>query len=130
MLCATEARGPGVRGSKGVTSQRKPGKARALPFASSEQARVFSATGQVAVRYDKMHLFCFDNGRERYDEGQVLQAGQTPVACDMAIPGAAWRLGLSVCYDLRFPELYRHLMKPPCDNLPLELPLRCPQGKA
>ena len=91
---------------------------------------VFSATGQVAARYDKMHLFCFDNGRERYDEGQVLQAGQTPVACDMPIEGGDWRLGLSVCYDLRFPELYRHLMKPPCDILAVPAAFTYTTGQA
>ncbi|XVJ68602.1 MAG: carbon-nitrogen hydrolase family protein [Rhizobacter sp.] len=91
---------------------------------------VFSATGQVAARYDKMHLFCFDNGRERYDEGQVLQAGQTPVACDMPIEGADWRMGLSVCYDLRFPELYRHLMKPPCDILAVPAAFTYTTGQA
>jgi deaminated glutathione amidase len=91
---------------------------------------VFSATGQVAARYDKMHLFCFDNGRERYDEGQVLQAGQTPVACDMAIDGAAWRMGLSVCYDLRFPELYRHMMAPPCDILAVPAAFTYTTGQA
>ncbi|MFY7940337.1 MAG: carbon-nitrogen hydrolase family protein [Burkholderiaceae bacterium] len=91
---------------------------------------VFSATGHVAARYDKMHLFCFDNGRERYDEGQVLQAGQTPVACDMSIQGIDWRLGLSVCYDLRFPELYRHVMKPPCDILAVPAAFTYTTGQA
>jgi deaminated glutathione amidase len=78
---------------------------------------VFSPSGVVAARYDKMHLFCFNNGRESYDEGRVLQAGQTLTACEMDINGQAWRMGLSVCYDLRFPELYRDLMQPPCDIL-------------
>ena len=50
-----------------------------------------------------MHLFAYDNGRERYDEARTLRAGRTPVAFD----ADGWRVGLSVCYDLRFPELYR-----------------------
>jgi deaminated glutathione amidase len=74
---------------------------------------VFSPCGERAARYDKMHLFAFDNGRERYDEGRTLEAGRAPVAFD----ADGWRLGLSVCYDLRFPELYRALMHPPCDLL-------------
>jgi len=74
---------------------------------------VFSPRGELAARYDKMHLFAYDNGRERYDEGRTLQAGRTPVAFD----ADGWRVGLSVCYDLRFPELYRALAKPPCDLL-------------
>ena len=72
---------------------------------------VWSPTGQRVARYDKIHLFAFDNGQERYDEGRVLQAGTVPVAVDVE----GWRIGLSICYDLRFPELYRALMQPPCD---------------
>nr|HET7859265.1 carbon-nitrogen hydrolase family protein [Caldimonas sp.] len=74
---------------------------------------VFSPRGELAARYDKMHLFAYDNGRERYDEGRTLQAGRKPVAFD----ADGWRVGLSVCYDLRFPELYRALARPPCDLL-------------
>lgn len=72
---------------------------------------VYSPEGQLVARYDKLHLFRYDNGRESYDEGRVLQAGGTPQACDVG----GLRLGLSICYDLRFPELYRALMTPPCD---------------
>jgi nitrilase len=72
---------------------------------------VYSPAGELAARYDKIHLFAFDNGRERYDEARTLQAGRTPVAVD----AAGLRVGLSVCYDLRFPELYRALVRPPCD---------------
>ena len=48
-----------------------------------------------------------------YDEGRTLQAGLAPVA----VQAGPLRLGLSICYDLRFPELYRALMNPPCDVL-------------
>ncbi len=72
---------------------------------------VFAPDGSLAARYDKMHLFAFDNGRERFDEGRVLEAGSEPVA----LQAGPLRVGLSVCYDLRFPELYRALMRPPCD---------------
>ena len=74
---------------------------------------VFSPRGELVARYDKIHLFAFDNGRERYDEGRTLRAGTAPVAFD----ADGLRVGLSVCYDLRFPELYRALMRPPCDLL-------------
>ena len=67
----------------------------------------------LAARYDKMHLFAFDNGSERFDEGRVLEAGDTPVA----LQAGALRVGLSVCYDLRFPELFRRLG----ENHPLDL---------
>ena len=88
-----------------------------LPLRTGNPDRVFNACcvyspeGQMAARYDKIHLFRYDNGRESFDEGRVLQAGATPVACDVG----GLRLGLSICYDLRFPELYRRLMHPPCD---------------
>lgn len=91
---------------------------------------VFSPEGLLAARYDKMHLFCFDNGRERYDEGQVLQAGDVPVACDMVMSGQSWRMGLSVCYDLRFPELYRSLMQSPCDILAIPAAFTYTTGQA
>ncbi len=80
---------------------------------------VYGPDGRPAGHYDKLHLFAFDNGRERYDEGRTLRAGSQPVALELpAWPDArCLRLGLSVCYDLRFPELYRALMHPPCDAL-------------
>lgn len=90
-----------------------------LPVRSAEPGRVLNRCivhapdGSVAGHYDKVHLFAFDNGRESYDEGRVLCAGGQPVA----LQAGPLRLGLSVCYDLRFPELYRALMQPPCDLL-------------
>ncbi|MFN5049360.1 carbon-nitrogen hydrolase family protein [Roseateles sp.] len=80
-----------------------------LPLATPDPARVrnsclvFAPDGSRVARYDKLHLFCFDNGRERYDEARVLEPGEAPVVAQ----AAGLRLGLSVCYDLRFPELYR-----------------------
>ncbi|ODV09884.1 MAG: acyltransferase [Rubrivivax sp. SCN 70-15] len=74
---------------------------------------VYAPDGRLAARYDKIHLFAFDNGRERYDEGRTLRAGSEPVA----LQAGPVRVGLSICYDLRFPELYRALMTPPCDLL-------------
>lgn len=82
---------------------------------------VYGPDGARAARYDKIHLFAFDNGRERYDEGAVLEAGSAPTAVEADIDGQRLRIGLSVCYDLRFPELYRALGAPgaggPCDVL-------------
>ncbi|MBC7548863.1 MAG: carbon-nitrogen hydrolase family protein [Polaromonas sp.] len=69
---------------------------------------VFSPTGQCVARYDKIHLFRFTRGDEAYDETRVIEPGQTPVT--FALPsrdGHTYTVGLSVCYDLRFPELYR-----------------------
>ena len=69
---------------------------------------VFAPSGQRVARYDKIHLFRFDNGKERYDESRVLERGSEPVMLDLpSRDGHTWRVGLSVCYDLRFAELYR-----------------------
>jgi deaminated glutathione amidase len=103
-----------------------------LPLTSGTPGRVFNSTlaygpdGAVQARYDKIHLFNFDNGRERYDEAAVLDAGSTPVA----LQAGPLRLGLSVCYDLRFPELYRALMQPPCDVLSVPSAFTYTTGRA
>lgn len=70
---------------------------------------VFNPDGRCIARYDKMHLFRFDNGIERYDEARVLLPGASPTLFELpSRDGYRWRVGLSVCYDLRFAELYRH----------------------
>jgi nitrilase len=87
-----------------------------LPLAAADPAHVrntslvFSPQGECVARYDKIHLFKYDNGREQYDESRVIEAGGAPQS--FVLPsrdGHAWKVGLSVCYDLRFPELYRAL---------------------
>ena len=85
-----------------------------LPLATPDPAHVRNSTlvftphGECVARYDKIHLFRFDNGHERYDESRVLEPGREPVMFDLpSRDGHRWRVGLSVCYDLRFPELYR-----------------------
>lgn len=99
-----------------------------IPVASGEAGRVYnrslllSPDGEVVAHYDKLHLFRFDNGRESYDEARVLREGSRPVAATLDGLNPALRVGLSVCYDLRFPELYRALsfgdpQQPPCDLL-------------
>jgi predicted amidohydrolase len=71
---------------------------------------VYAPTGQCVARYDKIHLFQYDNGTERYDEARVIERGAAPVSFVLpSIDGHSYRVGLSVCYDLRFPELYRAL---------------------
>ncbi|MBB3180526.1 carbon-nitrogen hydrolase family protein [Variovorax sp. Sphag1AA] len=73
---------------------------------------VYSPDGACVARYDKIHLFYFDNGRERYDERRVIAPGSRPMLFDLpSRDGHRWRVGMSVCYDLRFPELYRALAR-------------------
>ena len=95
-----------------------------LPLVADDEQHVlntslaFSPQGECVARYDKIHLFQFDNGRERYVESAVIQAGHQPVVFDAtARSGEVWRIGLSVCYDLRFPELYRTLSAQGADLL-------------
>jgi predicted amidohydrolase len=66
---------------------------------------VYNPQGELAVRYDKIHLFSFTRGEESYDEARTIAHG-TRIGAFEAPFG---RVGLSVCYDLRFPELYRAL---------------------
>jgi nitrilase len=69
---------------------------------------VYAPSGERVALYDKIHLFQFDDGQRAYDEAATLAPGQRPVHFDLpARDGHRWRVGLSVCYDLRFPELYR-----------------------
>ncbi len=80
-----------------------------VPIAIADPARVRSALlvfgpdGERVARYDKIHLFAFHQGEERYDEGRTIEPGAEPVSFE----APCGRVALSVCYDLRFPELYR-----------------------
>jgi nitrilase len=79
---------------------------------------VYNPAGQCVARYDKMHLFRFDNGSESYDEARVLLPGAQSVTFDLpSRDGHSYRVGLSICYDLRFPELYRTLASSGADLL-------------
>lgn len=69
---------------------------------------VLDSDGHIAARYDKIHMFDVDLGNgESYRESSTFEPGEKAVVVDL--PWA--RLGLSVCYDIRFPYLYRHLAK-------------------
>ena len=82
-----------------------------IPLAGSDVYRalnstlVFDPQGQQISRYDKMHLFGFKAGAESYDESLSIEPGGEPVAFDTPFA----RIGLSICYDLRFPEYFRQL---------------------
>ena len=64
---------------------------------------VFEDTGKLVARYDKIHLFGFQMGAESYSEQVTIEPGSQVVAFESPFG----RIGLSICYDLRFPELYR-----------------------
>ncbi len=70
---------------------------------------VFDPRGKPAARYDKIHLFGFRKGDESYDEAATIERGDQVVAFDCPLG----RVGLAICYDLRFPELFRALARLP-----------------
>ncbi len=82
-----------------------------LPLSAEHPEKVlnsclaYNPQGQRVARYDKIHLFGFRQGDECYDESATIEAGRQAVS--FATPFG--RVGLSICYDLRFPELYRAL---------------------
>ncbi|HEX6003677.1 MAG TPA: carbon-nitrogen hydrolase family protein [Burkholderiales bacterium] len=84
-----------------------------IPLTASVSSKVrntcllYDDGGRLAARYDKIHLFGFEMGAESYREARTIEPGADVVAIDSPFG----RLGLSICYDLRFPELYR-AMKP------------------
>jgi nitrilase len=81
------------------------------PIETADASRIRSAclvyddAGRRVARYDKMHVFRFESGDERYDEARTVEPGERALAIDSPFG----RLALSVCYDVRFPELYRGL---------------------
>ena len=77
----------------------------------ANRSLLIAPDGSIAARYDKIHMFDVDlSGAESYRESRNIEAGGTAVVVDLAgIGPASTRLGLSICYDLRFPHLYRRL---------------------
>lgn len=84
-----------------------------VPLASPDPEKVFNSclvyadNGELAARYDKIHLFGLKLGHERYAEEKTIKAGDKVVTVDSPFG----KLGLSICYDLRFPELFRLMNK-------------------
>jgi len=80
-----------------------------IPLAASAPGKVlnsclvFDEQGEQVARYDKIHLFNLELGNERYDEAKTIEPGNQVVVVDSPFG----RIGLAVCYDLRFPELFR-----------------------
>ena len=64
---------------------------------------VFDNTGKVVAQYDKIHLFGLDLGNEQYHEEKTIEAGNQVVVLNTPFG----KIGLSICYDLRFPEMFR-----------------------
>ncbi len=84
-----------------------------IPLSSPESTKVYNSTlvfcpkGQQVARYDKIHLFDFSKGNESYQESLSILAGTNPISFSVKKEFGEYKVGLSICYDLRFPELYR-----------------------
>lgn len=89
---------------------------------------VYDDRGRRAARYDKIHLFDVDlpGGRENYRESANMAPGRTPVTVETP----AGRLGLTVCYDMRFPELYRRLVSEGAEIFSVPSAFTGPTGRA
>jgi nitrilase len=110
-----------VGGTAPLRSEVAPGKVAAACL-------VVDAQGERVARYDKIHLFDVDipGKEERYRESATIAAGHAPVVVDTPIG----RLGLSVCYDMRFPELYRALVAQGATCLCMPSAFTVPTGQA
>jgi deaminated glutathione amidase len=89
-----------------------------IPLASPAGDRVlntvlvYNPEGRRVARYDKIHLFAFQRDGESYDEARTIWPGKSPCTFELAQGSVRLKVGLSVCYDLRFPELYRAMTAP------------------
>ena len=89
---------------------------------------VYDERGRRVARYDKMHLFdvCVPGADEHYQESAIIEPGEAPLVIDSPVG----RLGLAVCYDLRFPELFRHMLDDGMEVLALPAAFTATTGEA
>jgi len=120
---STTARELGIWIIGGTVPLRLPGQSRL-----AAAALVFDADGRRVARYDKIHLFdvAVPGRDERYQESSTVQPGTQPVCLDTP----AGRLGLAVCYDIRFPELFRRLLSMGAEWFCLPSAFTAPTGRA
>ncbi len=105
-----------------------------LPLRSSQAGKVYAAcllydsSGAVVARYDKMHLFDvrIEASRENYTESLTIVPGERVTVVDTPFG----RLGLAVCYDLRFPELFRCMLEQDAELFAIPSAFTAVTGKA
>jgi deaminated glutathione amidase len=101
-----------------------------LPLKSHQSGKVLNSLmaygpdGTLATRYDKIHLFGFTRGEESYDESRTIVPGSQVAVLETPFA----RVGLSICYDLRFPELYRAMGQ--CDLIVMPAAFTATTGRA
>jgi len=113
-------------GSLAVDISREPG----IPAGERRLANrsyLIDAAGRIVARYDKIHMFDVDlAGGESYRESNAFRPGERAVVAE-----TPWGvLGMTVCYDLRFPQLYRSLAKAGADFLAIPSSFTVPTGRA
>jgi len=94
------ARTHGITLVGGSIAERREGREKL-----SNTSLVFDSDGEIVATYRKIHLFDVEVGGVVYRESEAEEPGDEPVVAE----AEGWRIGLSVCYDVRFPELYRIL---------------------
>ena len=105
-----------------IVRSRRAGEGRA-----ANRSLLVDSSGAITARYDKLHVFDIDlpNG-ERYRESATVRPGDRAVAAD-----TPWgRLGLTVCYDIRFPHLHRQLAKAGASMIAIPAAFTAPTGEA
>jgi predicted amidohydrolase len=117
---ATWARQHGVTLVGGSITERREGREKL-----SNTSLVFDPEGNLVARYRKIHLFDVEVGGVTYLESEAEEPGDEPVVVDVE----GWRIGLSVCYDVRFPELYRILTLEGAELLTVPAHFTTPTGK-
>lgn len=105
-----------------------------IPVKTASEQRVraacllFNAAGNRVARYDKIHLFdvYLDESRENYSESQTIEPGDAVVVSETPFG----RIGFAVCYDLRFPELFRHMLDEGVEIIVLPAAFTATTGRA
>ena len=93
----------------------------------ANRAFVIDSQGEIVARYDKLHLFDVElGGGDDWRESSAYDSGEGVAVVDTP----AGRLGLSICYDLRFPALYDALGKAKCDLIAIPAAFTAPTGAA
>ncbi len=96
-----------------------------IPLKSDTPDRIYNSSivydsfGGTLARYDKIHLFAYSHATESHDETQYFKPGTKPVHFSLPlVNGVTLKVGLAVCYDLRFPRLFRYMDTPDLIVLP------------
>ncbi|WP_093032788.1 carbon-nitrogen hydrolase family protein [Thiocapsa roseopersicina] len=105
-----------------------------IPLAAHDAGKVraaclvFDDRGERVGRYDKVHLFdvCLPEGGERYQESATIEPGDETVVLDTPFG----RMGVAVCYDLRFPEMFRRMLDSGMEILAIPSSFTAITGKA